>query len=182
MADTASTSPARVWAMRLVYFGLCLMMLLLQLLPQQTLPRDLSGPDMIIVLSCAIALRRPDFVPAALVAFVMVLADLLLLRPPGLMAAITVIATEGLRIRARGLRDLPFTVEWLTAGFAMAGIVLAYRLILAVFLIPEADWLLTFSQIFANILAYPLVVVSILALFGVRRAAPGEVDKLGHEY
>lgn len=168
--------------MRLIYFGLCLMMLLLQLLPQQTLPRSLAGPDMIIVLSCAYALRRPEFVPAPLVALVMVMADLLLLRPPGLLAALTVIATEALRIRSRGLRDLPFSVEWLTAGFAMLAIALTYRLILAVFLIPEAPWVLTFSGIFANILAYPLVILSILILFGIRRVAPGEVDKLGHEY
>jgi rod shape-determining protein MreD len=39
---------------------------------------------------------------------------------------------------------------------------------------------LTLLQLIATILAYPLVVAVTVFAFGLRRAAPGEVDDRGH--
>lgn len=180
MAEHAASSPARVWTMRAIYFGICLGILLLELLPLQTQPRSFAGPDMILLLTFAFALRRPEYVPPFVVALAMVLADFLLQRPPGLMAGLTVVVSEMLRARSEGLRTLPFTVEWLTAGFGIAAVLIGYRVVLAIFLIPQAPMLLALSQLAATVVAYPLIVLGSVALFGLRRVAPGEVDTLGH--
>ena len=65
------------------------------------------------------------------------LADFLFQRPPGLWAALVVLAAEALKARAVGLRDLPFPVEWVSVGTTLVGITLAYRLVLAVLLEPQ---------------------------------------------
>lgn len=166
--------------MRAIYLGLSLGILLLELLPLQTQPRSFAGPDMILLLTVAFALRRPEYVPPAVVAIALVLADLLLQRPPGLMAGLTVIITETLRGRSEGLRTLPFSVEWLTAAAGILAIMIGYRFVLALFVIPQAPMLLSLTQMLSTIIAYPLIVLGCVALFGMRRVAPGEVDNLGH--
>ncbi|WP_375174887.1 rod shape-determining protein MreD [Pseudooceanicola sp.] len=180
MAEHAATSPTKVWAMRAVYVLISLGILLLELLPLQTQPRSFAGPDMILLLTFTFALRRPEYVPPAVVGLAMVLADLLLQRPPGLMAALTVLVTETLRARSEGLRTLPFTVEWLTAALGIVAVMIGYRIVLAIFLIPQAPMLLALSQLLSTAVAYPVMVLGAVALFGVRRVAPGEVDTLGH--
>lgn len=180
MVEHAGTSPARVWAMRAIYLGLSLGILLLELLPLQTQPRAFAGPDMILLLTFTFALRRPEFVPPAIVGLSMLLADLLLQRPPGLMAGMTVLVTEMLRNRSEGLRTLPFTVEWLFAALGILAVIVGYRIVLALFVIPQAPMLLVLTQLVATAVAYPLMVLGCVALFGVRRVAPGEVDTLGH--
>lgn len=166
--------------MRAVYVLISLGILLLELLPLQTQPRAFAGPDMILLLTFVFALRRPEYVPPAVVAVAMVLADLLLQRPPGLMAGLTVVVSEMLRGRSEGLRTLPFTVEWLTAALGIVAVMIGYLVVLALFVIPQAPLLLALSQLLATALAYPLMVLGGVALFGVRRVAPGEVDTLGH--
>mgnify|MGYP003118050247 CR=1 FL=1 len=180
MAEHAATSPARVWSMRAIYLGIALGILLLELLPLQTQPRNFAGPDMILLLTFTFALRRPEYVPPAVVGLALLLADLLLQRPPGLMAGLAVVATQMLRNRSEGLRTLPFSVEWLTAALAIAAVMLGYRVVLALFVIPQAPMLLVLTQLLSTALAYPLMVLGCVALFGIRRVAPGEVDTLGH--
>jgi len=180
MAEHVAISPTRIWAMRGVYLCICLGILLLELLPLQTEPRTIAGPDLMLLLTFTFALRRPEFVPAWAVGLIMLLADLLLHRPPGLMAGLTVVAVEALRARSDGLRTLPFSVEWLTAALAVSGVMIGYRLVLAVFVIPQAPLVLSLSQMASTAIAYPLIVLGSAALFGVRRVAPGEVDQLGH--
>ncbi|WP_407495226.1 rod shape-determining protein MreD [Pseudooceanicola sp. MF1-13] len=180
MAEHVAISPARIWAMRGVYLCICLGILLLELLPLQTEPRQFAGPELMLLLTFTFALRRPEYVPAWAVGLIMLLGDFLLHRPPGLMAGLTVIAVEALRARSDGLRTLPFSVEWLTAALAAAGVLIGFRVVLALFLIPQAPLVLAASQLAATAIAYPIVVLGSAALFGVRRVAPGEVDQLGH--
>lgn len=180
MAENLLISPARVWTMRGVYICICLGILLLELLPLQTEPRKFAGPDLILLMTFTFAVRRPEFVPAWAVGLTLLLADFLLHRPPGLMAGLTVVASEALRARSDNLRTLPFSVEWLTAAIATLGVLIGYRIVLAIFVIPQAPLLLASSQMVSTALAYPLFVLGSVALFGVRRVAPGEVDTMGH--
>lgn len=180
MADNLAISPARIWTMRGLYVCISLGVLLLELLPLQTEPRRLAGPDLTLLLTFTFALRRPEFVPAWTIGLVILLGDLLLHRPPGLLAGLTVLTCEALRSRSDGLRTLPFSVEWLTAALATIGTLIGYRILLAIFVIPQAPLLLSLSQVASTIVAYPVIVLGSVALFGLRRVAPGEVDTLGH--
>ncbi|MCX8955699.1 rod shape-determining protein MreD, partial [Ruegeria sp. NA] len=70
--------------------------------------------DVLIALTFAWVLRRPDYVPTVLVALVMLMADFLLQRPPGLLAAPTVVGSAYLRSAALGMRDAGFAGEWMS--------------------------------------------------------------------
>ena len=155
---------------------LVLTLLYLQLLPLQTLPRSWAGPDLIVLFTVAWAIRRPEFVPTMVVAAMTLLVDLILLRPPAVMAAIMVIARQMLKRQERGLRDATFMAEWLVAAVALAAIALINRVFLAVFLVEQAPLGVTLMELAMNVMAYPLIVLISQLVFGIRKVVPGETD------
>ncbi|MWB77722.1 rod shape-determining protein MreD [Pseudooceanicola sp. 216_PA32_1] len=180
MAEATSSSPARRWTMRLAFVLIALALILFNLMPLETVPRRWAGPDVLLALCCAWTLRRPEFAPALMIGMVILLADLLFQRPPGLMAALVVLACEWLKARARVMRELPFPAEWLAAALAMAAVLAGYRVVLALFMVEQAPLMLSVMQLVATVVIYPLVVLLSLGFFGLRKTAPGEVDTLGH--
>jgi rod shape-determining protein MreD len=159
--------------------GLFAVVLLARLLPLGGGAGAVPGPDLMLCIACAWVLRRPDYVPAVLIALVFLAEDLLLMRPPGLWAALVLAATEFLRGRAALLRDLSFLAEWLMVSAVIVAIAVAYRLALAVTMLPQGPLAPAAVQVAATVLAYPLVVAATRFLFGLRKPATGEVDALG---
>ena len=178
MAESPTT---QVWIGRGVFGGLALMIIFLQLLPLNMTPGGWAGPDMLLLLIFAWVARRPDYAPFAIIAGVCLLADLLFQRPPGLWAALVLIASEALRARAPGLRSLPLAVEWGSVAMAVIGVTLANRMVLALSMTPQAPLGLTLIQMLATLACYPLVVIAAHVLFGVTRTAPGQVNALGQK-
>lgn len=173
------TGRARLWLMRAAFLALGLAVILFSLMPLETTPRRWTGPDLLLVLACVWTLRRPDYAPALSIGLLVLLADLMFQRPPGLMAALVVMACEWLKGQARSMRELPFLAEWLAAAAAMTGVILGYRIILAVFFTPLPPLTLSLIQLVASLAAYPLVVLFSLAFFGLRKRVPGAMDGLG---
>ena len=175
----AEGSAPRVWGMRMLYLGLALAVIFAKLIPLDFQPQVWAGPDLLVALTFAWALRRPEFVPALSVAVIVLLADLLFLRPPGLWAALMVISTQALKNRARNLRDQPFMMEWLAVAGIFLAISLGNRLVLAVLMVPQAPLGLTVIHVVMTLICYPVVVMISQWVFGVRKAAPGDLDRLG---
>ncbi|MFW2543352.1 rod shape-determining protein MreD [Primorskyibacter sp. 2E107] len=171
--------PAHIWAMRGTYLALAMVVIFLHLLPLQTMPRQFAGPDLLVALTFAWALRRPDYVPMVLVAGVMLLADLLFGRPPGLWAALVLIATEWLKRRDRRMRDTTFVAEWITVAVVLVLLQIAYRLTLGVLIVPGGALFLSVMQCAMTVLVYPAVVGLSHVILRVRRRAPGELDPMG---
>jgi rod shape-determining protein MreD len=171
--------PASVWAHRALYAGLAVALLFLRLLPLGTPAGNWPGPDLLLCLTFAWVLRRPDYTPVLLIAAVILLEDLLLLRPPGLWAAIVVLATEFLRRRGALAREISFAVEWLMVATVMAAAMLGYRLVLLLAMLPQVSLGQAIIQLVASILCYPLVVGASRLALGVRKPATGEVDAYG---
>ncbi len=174
-----STFAANRWIYGTAYFGLVGAIMLFQILPIGMGPVRFPGPDLVMAITFAWVLRRPQYLPTPLVALVFLVGDMLFLRPPGLMTALVVIAVEYLRNREASMREQPLTLEWATVAGTMIAMALANRLIQAVFLVEQASLLLTVLQLIATILAYPLVVLVSRFAFGVRKMAPGEIDAWG---
>lgn len=170
---------ASIWWKRGLFVLLALVILFWSLLPLSTLPRSWAGPDLLIALTFAWALRRPEFVPVLLIAAVMLLADLLLHRPPGLMAFLVVLGAEQLKTRAVGLRDASFAGEWAAAGLVVIAVFMLNRVTLAVLMVDQAPLGLTLIQMVATILIYPIVVFVSHLFLGVRKLAPGDDDAIG---
>lgn len=175
----AERSQARLWSMRAVFAALCLGVIFWRVLPLDMVPRGWAGPDFIVALAFAWVLRRPEFAPALLIAAVMLLADLLFGRPPGLWAALVVGGAEMLRARGPGLRDMTFLPEWLSVASVLVAITLAYRLVLSVLMVPQAPLGLSLMETLMTLLAYPLVVLASALVLGVRKLRPGDAESIG---
>ena len=116
--------------------------------------------------------------PPVLIAAVFVLCDLLYQRPPGLWAALVLLGSQMLRARAPDLRDLPFSLEWLSVASTLLVMTVVYRTILAVLMVDQAPLGLSLAQMVLTLLSYPLVVLVSHAALGVRKIAPGDFDSM----
>ncbi|MEZ5912317.1 MAG: rod shape-determining protein MreD [Paracoccaceae bacterium] len=176
MADPIQT--ARL-AYRLIYLLLAVLVIFLRLLPLDTTPTSWPGPNLLLCLCFAWVLRRPEYVPAPLVALVFLADDILSQRPPGLFAAIALLGSEFLRRREAMSRELTFLIEWLMVAGVMTAVFLAYRLGLAITFVAQSNLSMETLQLVSTVVAYPLVVGLTRVGFGLRKAATGEVDAMG---
>lgn len=169
----------RYWLMRALYLILCIILILMHLLPLDIQPSNWTGPDLILAITFAWVLRRPDYVPVLLIALVALAMDLLFQRPPGLWAACVVMGAETLRNRAPMLRDLSFAAEWASVASTMVAITLAYRLVLAVLMVDQAPLGLSLMQMLFTLMVYPVVAFLSHTVMGVRKLTPGDLDAMG---
>ncbi|NCQ25270.1 MAG: rod shape-determining protein MreD [Rhodobacteraceae bacterium CG17_big_fil_post_rev_8_21_14_2_50_63_15] len=168
----------RHWIMRMLYVVLCLILIFVLLLPLGILPPSWAGPDLMLALTFAWVVRRPDYVPAALIAIIALSMDLLLQRPPGLWAALVVGGAEALRNRVLVLRDLGFSAEWATVASTMILVTLGYRFVLALLMVDQAPLGLSLMQLISTLTIYPVVAFVSQTVLGVRKLAPGDVDTM----
>ena len=126
----------RLWAYRALYLGIVVLCVFFRILPLDTRAGLIPGPDVILALTAAWVLRRPDFVPAVLIVLAVLACDLIFQRPPGLWAALVLLATELLKSPNRGNRDRTFLMEWITVALVLAAITILYRLVLMVLIVP----------------------------------------------
>lgn len=168
-----------IWLARAMFAVAVTVMLFLRLLPLQAEAGTLPGPDLLMCLCCAWVLRRPDHLPALLIAGAVLVEDMLLMRPPGLWAALMLLGTEFLRSRAAFSRELTLVSEWVMVAVVMLAMMLAFRVVMAVTLLPQPGLGLTLIQFLFSVLAYPFVVGALRLAFGLRKPATGEVDALG---
>jgi rod shape-determining protein MreD len=176
MAEPVQSHPWRFWGL---FAGLAAAALFVRLLPIGSGQAALPGPDLLLCIAMAWVLRRPDYMPALLVAAVFVVEDLLTLRPPGLWAALAVLGTEFLRGRQPLMRELPFALEWMVVATVIAAMWLAERLVLGILMVSAPALGPSLLQLVLTLLAYPVVVFLSHHLLRVRKPATGEVDALG---
>lgn len=176
MAEAVDSRP---WAGRLLWLLLFVALVMITLMPFSTMPPVWAGPDLLLAITLLWVMRRPDLVPMPVIALSWFITDFLLQRPPGLMTALVLIASEALRHRNAQLRALPPILEWLTASAVVIAITLGKRIVLALLVTPLAPLGLTLMQMVMTLLAWPVVAVVARFVFGVTRLAPGEVDALG---
>lgn len=168
-----------LWFRRLVFVLVALFLFYLRLLPLGSVAGQWPGPDLLLCLIFAWLVRRPEYVPVWLVALVVLFEDMLLQRPPGLWAALVVMASEFLRGRAALMRELNFAIEWFQAALAMIALLLVYRFVFILTLMPQPGFGYAMIQTGATILAYPVMVWISRHGLGVYKPAAGEVDARG---
>ncbi len=169
----------RYWLYQGFYLALAVLIMTALLMPLPRPADSLPGPDLLLCLTLAWAIRRPDYLPVLLIAFVFLMQDFLLSRPPGVWTALVIIGTEFLRGRWALTRELNFPTEWLLMAGLMVAAFLVNRLILSIFLVPIPGLGPVLVQILWTILVYPLVVWLLQTLVGLRKPATGETDAHG---
>lgn len=165
---------------QLSYLAASLVLLVVAILPLSPGAVGWAGPDWLLAMTFAWVLRRPEQVPVLSIAVVMLAADVLLLRPLGLGAAIAVAATEAARRREQRWSERGFPAEWLRVAVLMALMMLAARVLHVLFVIPATLAPLPVVgqdalRVIATVAAYP-VVAAVMRGIGPRRAAPAEMD------
>ena len=176
MAEAATRRPLGYWSL---FLALAALWLFVRLLPLNTLPAALPGPDLMLCLTFAWVLRRPGYMPAPLVAGVFLVEDLLLMRPPGLWALLVVLGTEFLRNRQALLREVTFPAEWAMVAVVAFAILVAERVVLFLLIVPQPALGQSLLQMIFTMALYPLVVLGSHFILKVRKPATGEVDALG---
>lgn len=174
-----STSPLRPWVMRFWFLMIALLVVFFHLLPLRTTTGGWVAPDLLIGFALAWSVRRPDYVPAVLIGLLVLLADLLFMRPPGLMAALVVLGAENLKSRAVRLRDTTFAIEWATVTGVLLAILMANRLALGMVMIPQVPFGMELLQTIMTALCYPAIVVVSHYVFGVQKTNPHDTDLNG---
>lgn len=166
-------------------FGLALyllaafVLLLVRLMPIYPGATGWPGPDLLQALTLAWVLRRPDQLPALAIVLAVLVEDLVLMRPPGLWAAVMLLGSEAARNREARWREQGFMVEWMRVSVLMGVMMLAARLVQIVVMMPVPPLGMVLLQLIATIAAYPLTVLAARSLLGLRRMSAAEAERLG---
>lgn len=170
---------ARLWLYRGLFVALSALILFLRLLPIGGSAGAFPGPDLMLCLMMAWMTRRPDYLPVLLIAIVVLVEDLMLMRPPGLWTALVVLATEFLRARSALTREIGFLAEWFLVAVVMLVMLIANRVIVAVAFLDQPGFGYAFAQTAMTVLCYPLVAGVLQTALSLRKPAPGEIDAMG---
>ena len=133
---------------------------------------DRVPPDLLYCVVMIWVLRAPAAAPLWAVLALGLLADALLMRPPGLGALALVLASEAGRARASVPGGFGFVAEWLAVSALFALLTLATQAVLHLSLSPGADWGAAIELIIFTALSYgPLALALgwLLRLTGSRR-------------
>ncbi len=168
------------WTGLALYVLMAFVLLFLRLLPVSPGAIGLPGPNLLLALTLAWMLRRPDQVPALAIAAVTLVEDLVLMRPPGLWAAVVLLGSEAARNREARWREAGFVVEWLRVSMLMGAMMLANRVVSVLFLLPVPPLGMILLQLIATIAAYPAVVLFGRLCLGMRRMSIAEAERLGY--
>lgn len=168
-----------VWGYRGLFLTIAVVLLFVRLLPLGSVAGDWPGPDLLLCVIFAWAVRRPDWVPVWLLAAVLLTEDMIVMRPPGLWTAIVIVAVEFVRARVALTRELVFVAEWAMVAGIMVGCLLIYRLVFTVTFLPQPGFGFALIQTVWSILCYPLVVGISRLAFDLRKPSTGEVDRFG---
>lgn len=184
-----------VWAHRILFVVLALVFLFFRLLPLGEViapcgPDDsgcrllawfshMPGPDLLLCIIFAWTMRRPDYLPVLLIAAVVLLEDLIVLRPPGLWTGLVVLVSEIIRSRVALTRELNFGVEWLLVSAMMVVMLIVYRMAFGLVLLPQPPFGFAMVQVIWSILCYPLVVFLSRVVLDLYKPGMGEVDAYG---
>lgn len=172
-------SVIRRWLFRGLFVLVCALLIFGKMLPLTTIPRTVPGPDLIFAFSAAFIMRRPRYVPVGLLVAVLLLTDILFLRPIGLWPAIALVGLEIIRNRASGSTETPLPSEVVLFSFVFAGTVLLNGTVLAIFGLPHVTLQALVLHILVTLISYPFVLVVTHYVLRVRRARPTDVDAVG---
>ncbi len=175
-----AVSSSTLWLGRSVFISLGLITTLINMLPLGLSAEAPVMADLFFCLAFAWVIRRPSTAPIGLILVVSLLADFLLMRPLGLWAFITLMATEFARSQRIPLREQIFILEWLIAAVVFATALFANFVFLKLSFSPTPSFNLMLAYFVSTTAAYPIVVAILHWVFRVRAPkAPGGFTRLG---
>ena len=144
------------FAFQIIYFCIGLLIIFFQILPLQTTPQTWSGPNVLLVFFAAIVTKRPEFTSSFLIAFIFLIEDFFLMRPPGLMSSLTVLGFYFLKRKFQHQEESPVLFGWGSVATCLILILLLFYFISVLLFIPSAGFRLTLMEIIVTLALYPL--------------------------
>ena len=146
----------RSFAHQVIYFCIGLLIIFFQILPLQTIPQTWSGPNVLLVFFAAIVSKRPEFTSSFLIASIFLIEDFFLMRPPGLMSALTVLGFYFLKRKFQNQEVNSFIFGWGSVAACLTIILLLYYFISVLLFIPSAGFKLTLMELLMTLALYPV--------------------------
>ena len=146
---------------QIIYFCIGLLIIFFQILPLQTIPQTWSGPNVLLVFFAAIVSKRPEFTSSFLIASIFLIEDFFLMRPPGLMSALTVLGFNFLKRKIQNQEVNSFIFGWGNVTTCLTIILLLYYFISVLLFIPSAGFKLTLMELLMTLALYPIFSVLI---------------------
>ena len=167
---------------RLLHYGLfavvALGALLISHLPLSIGQNGWPTPQVTFAFAAVWILRRPDFLPVALIATVAIMSDFLMQRPPGLWAALTILALEFLRTRSHASREWPVLLECAIFALILGLMLVVNRLVLAIFVVDQSSLGIEVQQLITTAAFYPFAMWASVYLMGVKRLKAGHLGSV----
>ena len=151
----------RSFAHQVIYFCIGLLIIFFQILPLQTTPQTWSGPNILLVFFAANVSKRPEFTSSFLIASIFLIEDFFLMRPPGLMSALTVLGFYFLKRKFQNQEVNSFIFGWGSVAACLTIILLLYYFISVLLFIPSAGFKLTLMELLTTLALYPIFSVLI---------------------
>jgi rod shape-determining protein MreD len=168
-----------LWRGRIGFALIAFVLTFAALLPMGGEAGRLPGPDLLLCVVFAWVMRRPDFLPLWLLTATVLMTDILLMRPFGLWTALVVIGAEIIRARTVLMRELSFLMEWAVVGALMLAMLLIYRFVFALTLLPQVAFGAGLVQWLWSVVAYPAVVLFTSYVLSLRKPSLGQIDAFG---
>ncbi len=144
------------FAFQILYFCIGLLIIFFQILPLQTTPQTWSGPNVLLVFFAVIVAKRPEFTSSFLIAFIFLIEDFFLMRPPGLMSSLAVLGFYFLKRKFQHQEESPVLFGWGSVATCLILILLLFYFISVLLFIPSAGFRLTFMEIIVTLALYPI--------------------------
>ena len=144
------------FANQVIYFCIGLLIIFFQILPLQTTPQTWSGPNILLVFFAANVSKRPEFTSSFLIANIFLIEDFFLMRPPGLMSALTVLGFYFLKRKFQNQEVNSFIFGWGSVAACLTIILLLYYFISVLLFIPSAGFKLTLMELLMTLALYPV--------------------------
>ena len=146
----------RSFAHQVIYFCIGLLIIFFQILPLQTTPQTWSGPNILLVFFAANVSKRPEVTSSFLIASIFLIEDFFLMRPPGLMSALTVLGFYFLKRKFQNQEVNSFIFGWGSVAACLTIILLLYYFISVLLFIPSAGFKLTLMELLMTLALYPV--------------------------
>jgi rod shape-determining protein MreD len=171
-----------IWRGRALFLIVVLALMFARLLPLGSNIGRFPGPEWTVCIVFALMMRRPDYLPLWLLAGVMLLEDIVLMRPIGLWAALMVLAAEVVRSRSVLMRELSFLMEWAVISALMLGMLVIYRITFALTMLPQVSVGFALVGLIWSVIAYPAVVLISRFVLDLQKSGLGQIDAYGRRF
>ena len=141
---------------QILYFCIGLLIIFFQILPLQTTPQSWSGPNVLLVFFTAIVMKKPEFISSFLIAIIFLIEDFFLMRPPGLMSALTVIGLYFVKRKFQNQDKNSLIFIWGNVAVCLTLILLVCYFVSALLFIPSAGFRLTIMELVVTLALYPI--------------------------